>query len=92
MRALLVMVCLSACAGGQLTTAAVHQAVTALGGDEQAGSCNNAAECEHYGGGTGSMVLPLVAIGAIVVIVAGVTYVYSIVQQPARVTTSARNP
>jgi hypothetical protein len=93
MRALLVLVCVSACATGQLTTSAVQQAATVFGGgDGQAGTCSNEGACTHTGGGTGDLLLPIAAIGAVVLVVAGVTYVNSIVQTPARIPRTARTP
>ena len=91
MRAFLVMVWLCACAP-QTATVAVQQAATVLGGDVETGTaCATEATCPARGGGTGSLVLPLVAIGAAVLVIAGVSYVNYVVQQSARATPPARH-
>jgi hypothetical protein len=93
MRALLVMVCVCACAAPQAATVALQQAATVVGGDgPESSTCNSSPDCPPMGGGTGSLLLPLAVIGAAVVVIAGVSYVYSVVQPPARIAPPARSP
>jgi len=91
MRALLVMVCLCACAP-QTATVAVQQAATVLGGDGQTGAtCTIESTCPASGGGTGSLMLPIAVIGVAALVIAGVVYVNYVVQQSARASPPARH-
>jgi hypothetical protein len=95
MRALLaiVCVCVCACASPQVTTVAVQQAATVLGGDLQPGAtcASEAADCSPMGGGTGSLLLPIAVIGVAALVIASVSYVNYVVQKSARLTPPARH-
>lgn len=90
MRALVVLVCVTACAGRQAATSAVQQAATVLGGDVQTGTCSSELACPPTGGGNGSVLLPVAVIGAAALVIAGAAYGYHLVQEPARIVHRAR--
>jgi len=75
----LVTVCVLACGA--------KPAATVLGGDVSAGTCAPDLACSA-GGGQGSLLQPTAVIGAAVLGVAAVAYVYHLVRPPARVTLS----
>jgi hypothetical protein len=83
MRALLVIAWLGACGARPAAIAA-----TSLSGDAVSMNCTADLPCAA-GGGKGSLVVPLVVVGAIVIAIASSTYVYDLVRPPAHVPLSA---
>lgn len=79
----LVIVGVLACGGRQAAT-------SAMSGDLQSGPCGVDLVCSE-GGGHGSLLLPTAVIGAGVLGIAAVMYVYHLVRPPARVTLASPN-
>ncbi len=75
---------------GVLGCGARPAATSAMSGDVQAGSCITDMSCQ--GGGQGSLLVPTAVIGAGVVGIAAVVYVYHLVQLSARATPARRVP